>query len=81
MHSSDGETRLEESILTELPRPRRTVRNWGDDDLGPGIEMTIYSNLCPWYYHAPIFKHLWTNLFLGVGEDGEACPKKYTNIL
>ena len=63
-----GDNGVARSILAPFTRPRKTVENWGIHRcMGIGVE----NFKDPWYYHRPVFNHLWQNAYLGVGEDGK----------
>ena len=56
---------LERSILIPFTTPRKTVENWGmKGSMGLGVE----NFKDPWYYHRPVFDHVWKNAYLGVGQ-------------
>ena len=67
-HEVSGDGKAKESILAPFTRPRQIIDNWGMyKSMGLGVE----NFKDPWYYHRPVFNHLWNNAYLGVGEDSK----------
>ena len=67
-HEVSGDGKAMESILVPFTRPRHIIDNWGMyKSMGLGVE----NFKDPWYYHRPVFNHLWNNAYLGVGEDSK----------
>ena len=62
-----GDNAIAGSVLAPFSRPRKTVENWGvyKSQMGLGVEKLKD----PWYFHRPVFNHLWNNAYLGVAEE------------
>lgn len=72
-HTSEVEEVVEDevapvNIISQRGRPRLIVEDWGlYKHMGPGLS----NKPDAWYFHRPVFSHLWKNAYLGVGEDSK----------